>query len=233
MFNTQKTALFIIFLGISSFSFAQKLDNQFLLSHSFSAVRNQFYYPVYSSYIAPAYYNRDRESSFTFIQSYRKTRAWRLGLGVKFAQDNNYSLQTFLPYPDSNGYYYLNFQSTAPYLFLGHENRKYLHPDVFIVTGADLGLGASFLQERLYNIYKYGYRPSYNEIGFYGRINPFIGARVNWGSFILGYSFAAPAELYAYNTHINMDINLYHKISLGLKFNQRRHIKKRSFLFSR
>lgn len=209
---------------------AQQFDNQLLLSMQRPTQNNANF----------TRYNNGPNFNFTLVQAYKPNKAWRMGLGIRSGDlgqthYDEYSMNDTVFSPVRNTIAF------TPFLFIGNETRKYLHKDVFIFTGFDIGLGAGgtridqFLYKR--SVIDNQYYHAWGErsvvpgrFAMYSFARPQIGARISWGAFIAGYTLGAPIDISTDFRAVDMDLNFRHEFTMGIKFNQRKELKKKFFM---
>jgi len=205
----------------------RKGEEFLLLSNTINFNRaNQFNY----------YNNESNILSLLYTKAINKESAWRIGVGIR-----DYSSYPRILSTQRNDTTFITEQyrsSTMPHLIAGKEWRKYLHKDVMIIGGVDIGLGAGSSDESTVESYIYQDVQStriYNDrdqgFSLYNNISPFTGVRVSWKRLSLGYQFSAMAQstyISAGNSNtFDFDLSLKQSLSIGYRFNSNKPIKRR------
>ncbi len=180
------------------------------------------------------YSNQSSILSLLYTKAIDQESAWRIGLGIK-----SYSAYPSTSSSKSNDTTFITERyrnSTMPHLMAGKEWRKYLHKDVMIIGGVDIGLGAGSADESTIESYVHQDVQSirtYIQIdrGFslYSSVSPFTGLRVSWKRLALGYQLNAVAKstfLSVGSNSFDFDLSLMQSLSIGYRFTNKKPIKR-------
>ncbi len=210
---------------------AQDLDNQILLS---------LQRPIDNSALIQKY-NNGPNFNLTFIQSNKPNQAWRLGLGIRSAEVNRSEFSQYIM-NDTLFSPVLSSLAYTPFLFVGHEARKYLHKDVFLFTALDLGLGAGGSRVSSYTKKEsvstgenYGTwierGVTQGEFSLYSFARPQIGGRIAWGNFLASYTLGVSMEILSDFGSLDVNTSLKHEFGIGFRFNRKEDAKRKFLMF--
>ncbi len=173
-----------------------------------------------------------------FIKKTKNNSALRIGANL---------ISSYIVYPGLPGYKiadtlygtYTAVDAYVPRISLGKEWRKFLHKDVYLITGADGSIGA--MLNRVDSVFTESYLN--NTASFFNtttinstfasnqkvmctstELKPFIGLRTMWGRLTMAYQFSLPIQVFrVFDTHTSF--TPFQQINIGYGFNRKAKTK--------